>query len=205
MCRIKNNRLALEALPQASTQQTLFFSVLYKMALPRNSAQLGSWGFQKEFSLFWHSLPRQQSPNLRSILKLHPHLTQNFTFDRSNWRAMSNNSLRALCKFMRNFLKLGCNWALSGLGGSIVDSYSTFSQYSWFQSTTRCGSPSPRPPGKWMTKGLALAEMPGLWNRVCKPICSNTPAHWLGCGSSEVTICNEFNAFEWIFLFFKDR
>ena len=34
MYRMKNNRLALEALPQASTQQTLFFSVLYKMALP---------------------------------------------------------------------------------------------------------------------------------------------------------------------------
>ena len=35
MYRMKNNRLALEALPQASTQQTLFFSVLYKMALPK--------------------------------------------------------------------------------------------------------------------------------------------------------------------------
>ena len=34
MYRMKNNRLALEALPQASTQQTLFFSVLHKMALP---------------------------------------------------------------------------------------------------------------------------------------------------------------------------
>ena len=34
MYRMKNNRLALEALPQASTQQTLFFSVFYKMALP---------------------------------------------------------------------------------------------------------------------------------------------------------------------------
>ena len=35
MYRMKNNRLALEALPQASTQQTLFFSVLHKMALPK--------------------------------------------------------------------------------------------------------------------------------------------------------------------------
>ena len=34
MCRMKNNRLALEALPEVSTHQRLFFSVLYKMALP---------------------------------------------------------------------------------------------------------------------------------------------------------------------------
>ena len=35
MCRMKNNRLALEALPQVSTHQRLFFSVLYKRALPK--------------------------------------------------------------------------------------------------------------------------------------------------------------------------
>ena len=39
MYRMKNNRLALEALPQASTQQTLFFSVLHKMALPEGKLE----------------------------------------------------------------------------------------------------------------------------------------------------------------------
>ena len=37
MCRMKNNRLALEALPEVSTHQRLFFSVLYKMALPTHA------------------------------------------------------------------------------------------------------------------------------------------------------------------------
>ena len=70
--RMKNNRLALGALPQASTQQTPFLSVLCKMALPTTDRRLSSFQILDSIVLSLHLIRFLQNSrqNLKNLCQL---------------------------------------------------------------------------------------------------------------------------------------